>query len=797
MRVNRWLEKAAVLFPMLGFGILIFTLTSPGSKTQSQRLFYLPYQVNQEGQNALDHAKQYIKLNSKEVDQGIFENTLKIKCSDRKKMSQIAEIRLNFLSFTTWSVIDAQIASEDTHASYFTSTEVMQKGTNCSILFKKQPSVTSINSVSSNLILKIRSAGYVDIFACTQMSVEKPISPILWMLFANSRVGEEFCSLDGSFRYSEYGLPEYSKAQLLACTWGMGLEGSKTIYFLIGVAFVLWIIGVSFFLIKGSISNILFPKAVGCSLLFLSSCFILGIIFPPLHGPDESNHFLSFIKTSGHKSLEKDALDLANKGCFQRIHRNRNEKFTSASVMESRSEDWPYYAWISYPLNRSPLGKICWKALGKIIPNENASTAIISLRFANGIFVAFCIFLALSIAETIFKDKNIAPWLSLPVLLVPSVAYYSTVLSNYPFLIGGYVIQMIVLGILWSVSENESLLGRNFAKIGALLGLGISVSLCAADNSMVVLPFWVILVSAFFMNSELTQENNPFSSVKNMLYLIGFLSLVILLICSIVGVISPEHEFLPGKVMDVLNVKIGLANHTFQEGMIFIALYILLLFICVIFSLMIGKGFQKYKAAIYIRKIVIIGLISGLMWGFLTKHHSTPEIEHSKGMGTTAISYAVDVTGAFFRGFFPKKVDWGVVESFWRDLGWLETQLPYTEMEILRMGTGVGLLLLCCYSLGRKNSEGNSLLLAGSFIALVFCTASVGFLYHMVLYDVIGRYILVAYLFALVLASAGYSKLPCFKNASSLGVGNYSLFLPILAACFQSWSWVSVVNRYF
>jgi hypothetical protein len=798
------ITAAAFLATLMGFAWLLLSLHHEGLKTRAERLYYLPYQLVQAEQAKLDEARMPIKLQSREIEPGVYEHTLEIQSSAGERVAQMSELGLELSAPSEWKLISADVTfqgNEGTKKSAnFATSEQKKQGTNSSVLLKAMPKAQDANPGSERGLLTIKSTGSSEISVCVQKSNGKPVSEILWTSVPNAEGDPAYGSLSGWFRYSEEGVPSYSKAQLLAHTWGLGVAGNRVIYTLVGIAFLLWVSGISLLLVHDLMAVKVIPRvlggAVGCTLIFGSICLIFSFIFPPFHGPDETNHFFTYTKIAGKESLEKGALELANKGCFQRIHRRADNKFVLRDALEIRNEEWPHYGSHHYPLDRSPLERVCWKTLGKIMSHENADSVMLQLRVFNGLFVALCLLLALAVAGSIFPMRHLAPWFSAPVLLIPCIAHYSTVVSNYPFLIGGYVIQVVVLGILWASLDSSQISNRNLAKNGALLGLGLGIALCSADNAMVTLPFWGVILPAWLMARRLSEALQT-TGMKDAVVLLGSMIGTLIIFCIALATVSINHSFLPGMTSTKLAQILPVHGSQFVAGIGLIVIYSAALVAFTWLLSVAGPKIYKISWRIPWRTAGFVGLALITIALMLWKAPPVPEIDLSRGANTTAIKYAVTVVGAFADGLFPGQADGMICGSFWRKLGWLETDLPAGLMEFLRVSTGLGVILLMWASLRKSSVNGMGFFAMANILALVGCLMAIGVLYYTVLYNVNSRYILIAYLFAAILAAEGYRRILSGSNASKSRLSIAASCICILAMGIQSWSWVTVLNRYF
>jgi hypothetical protein len=795
---------AAFLATLMGFGWLLLSLHHEGLKTRPERLYYLPYQLVQAEQAKLDEARVPLKLQTREIEPGVYEHTLEIQSSVGESLARMSELGLELSAPSEWMLISAEVnfqGKEGTQkTSNFATLEEKKQGTNSSILLNAMPKAQLANPGMERGLLTIKSTGAAELSVWVQKSNGKPLSPILWTSVANTERGKVYASLSGWFRYSEEGVPIYSKAQLLAYTWGMGVSGNRVIYGFVGIAFLLWISGMGLLLVPDLIANVIprfLTEAIGCSLIMVAICVIFSFLFPPFHGPDETNHFLTYTKIAGKESLEKSALELANKGCFQRIHRRADNKFVSRDALETRNEVWPHYGKNPYPLDRSPLARVCWKKLGMIIEHVNAASVILHLRVSNGLFVSFCLLLALAVAGSIFPMRHLAPWFSSPVLLIPCIAHYSTVVSNYPFLIGGYVIQMVVLGILWATLDSSQISNRNLAKIGGLLGLGLSIALCSADNAMVTLPFWGIVIPVWLM-SQKTDSSNKGSCWIRAGFFLASMGVSVMFASTLTGSAVRGHAFLPGRVLEQIVKVFGGLGGSFAQGICFLSMYLVGIALVLGALCMMAKIIRKITPATTIQKTAIIALGFLVIVVIIAKPPNVPEIDLSRGGGTTGFKYAASVTAAFYSSLLPGVPDDMVATTFWRRLGWQETELPSSLMAILRIGVGIGICLIALLSYRKKDSGKAATFFVGSIAALTACVFAIGMLYYIVLFNVNSRYIIAAYMMAAILAMEGYRGLitKMIGESQSCDVMG-TVFLCYVALAVHFWSSVAIINRYF
>jgi hypothetical protein len=805
---NKIFQRVAILLvymaSIVGFGWLLLSLHHPGLKTRTERLYYLPYQNYQEGVIKQSEARVPLRMSVREVESGIFEHSLEVRSSSVESLARMTELGLELSAPSEWALISAVVTfqgNEGTKNSpYFVTSEPKKQGSNSSILLKAKSGAQNANPRPERWLLTIKSSGTSELSVWAQKSIGKPVSPILWTSVPNTEGGPVYASLSGWFRYSEEGVPNYSKAQLLAHTWGMGVAGNRVIYTLVGIAFLLWVSGINLLLVPKLMTKVIpcyLAGAAGGSLIFTSICLIFSVIFPPFHGPDEVYHFLGYAETSKRENLASNSLEIANLGSFHRIHRIINEKVTSIDLVIENRAEWPPETANPYIAGRSPLGMEIWKGVKGIINDQNAGHAMLQLRVINGLIVAASLLLALAVGGSIFPMRNLAPWFSAPVLLIPCIAHYSTVVSNYPFLIGGYEIQMVVLGILWASLDGLVLSRRHLAKMGGLLGSGMAISLCSADNAMVTLPFWGVILPAFLMVRKTSNISNVVVWPREATALLGSMFGALILFCIALAPFSINHSFLPGTTSSKLAQILPVHGSQFLAGIGLLVVYSAALFAFTSLICVVGLKIWKISFKIPWRTtgFLVLALITIAL--ILWKTPPVPEIGLSRGGNTTAYKYAITLVAAFADGLMPGKADVMICGSFWRKLGWLETDLPAGLMEFLRVSTGLGIILLMWASLRKSSVIGMGFFAMANILALVGCLMAIGVLYYTVLYNVNSRYILVAYLLAAMLAAEGYRRLLSDSNEPKTCLSIDTSCICILAIGIQSWSWVTVLNRYF
>jgi hypothetical protein len=806
LRNNKLTLFFTLFIAIAGFTIFFLDLQQQGLKTRTERLYYLPFQLFQEERTKQAEARVPLRMSVREVESGIFEHTLEIQSSSGENFAQMTELGLDLSAPSEWKLISADITfyeAEGNQAAikFATQEQKKQKKENSSIVLSVVSASPQNNLIPQKGLLVIRAAAARELSIWSQKSAERPVSSILWTLMPNTeeKNGEaNYASLDGWFRYNEVGVPDYSKAKLLAHMWGFGVDGERIIYQLCVLALLLWILGLVLMLGPQILLKVIpdyLSNAMGCSLLFMSICIVFAFIFPPFHGPDEVHHFSGYVETSGQGYLVSKSLEIANLGSFQRIHRKKAEKFTSIDVAIKNQAEWPPDTTRPYFAGRSPLGTAIWKGVKGFINAHNAGLAMLQLRVINGLFVGLCLLLALAVAGSIFPTKNLATWYCAPLLLIPCIAHFSTVVSNYPFLIGGYAIQMVVLGVMWASFDRAIIGVGQLVKIGLLLGVGIGVAICSADNAMAALPFWGLILPGFLAARRIADRSKQLL-MRETKALLGSACGSLILFCAVIGAFSKSQCFLPGMVAAKLNQVLPIGGNDIVAGIVLI----------VTFFVVIGFGIGALFFVSNIVQVLFLRIPWRAVWGILvilaaiimsTYNIRIPEINLSRGGDTDILKYSFSVVIAFFDGFLPGSVDPRVVNSFWRRLAWHDTFLPEFLMEFLRLSMGLGILLIMWKSIAKNSVHGIALFYAMNLVALVMCVATIGALYYVVQYNVNSRYILICYMMAAILSVEGYRRV--YAGISDLACQKDLAFIIICISALgiQICSYITILDRYF
>ena len=790
-----WMRGAAV-FSLLGFVWLFVMLGEDGERSKRENLIYLPYANTTAIHQQQAKRRVALPLAREDAGQGVVRYAVNLQTSAAEQIAcaELLGIEL-YSSSDQLEIIRARltIGGPGRTIAYSSSQSHRMPGGGY-LELAKEDIAANVPTGDQMGKMEIWAKGVNDLSVFLQLAEDRPVSPLLWTNLQEPLDDCHTGSVWGWQQYDNKQLPKFSHAQLLAHMWGWGVGGSPAVYALCAAAGVFWLLGVMcmvYPMFAGAKIAAMLP-ALGCGLLTISIVIVFAVITPPFHGPDEADHFLTYATIAGKAGLADDALSLANAGHFERIKRRPEEKFTSINVERSRKDPWAHYIQIDL-LNRSPLAAIVWKFASCLVSQIKVGTTLLVLRLISGSFVAACLTIALTIASYALRSKTIAPWLAAPFVMIPSVGYFSVMISNYPLLIGGYCMQFVACGMLWADFPTGKMQNRSSISAGILAGAGLGIAFCAAANAVAAMAFWIMILAGYFLATQINSGDTetPWKSIR---CLCGSLLASFYSVCFVVALASPQNSFIPVEV--ITHVPLMKGNGIVAEILLSVAFGVTIL----ASSFFGAKSGQYLKGKQWIMKCHL-ALIVLFVWlvamAVSPRNTAVSNVNCSFSERPPLATYVHEVCGAFIAGFFPGQPDEHVVSYFWRSLGWHDCRLPYWIMDVLRLAVGFGLLLFLTLSLQKHSFPSRATFALGSVLALVTCLIVIAAMYYTFGINVNGRYIIVAFLFAFVLASEGYRGLISRIFVTQMGSAVVAAGLCVLAGALQSASWVAILNRYF
>lgn len=785
--------KGGAWLSLLAFLVLFICIFRSGPATRPEAFFLAPVDEASDGVNS--SKKTILSLDLAGTTGEAHHHSIRLETDMARAL--LASPRIGLLMLTNWSTAEidsAKIVFSEKATQKVTAKYVVKKGTliqeNRKLEFvRTEQSLVPSGSDSQNVTIDIVSSGAPNLAIAGRFTEERPLSKWLWMREKAKDGAPGFASASGWFD-PEKQSRKYSRGQLLAYMWGFGTDGVRVIYSLLLVAVAVSVGGIV------ALTNGFSPirTTLGAVCLFAGSGLIYMTIVPPFQAADEPDHFLTYTRLNNQPLLANDALVLANDGHFERIKFRTDEKFCAADFYSPMSGPWARHIDPNDP-DRSPIAKRVWSYASKLVHSSHAGVAILALRLMNILFVSGCIAISLGLAAWSMPSKGESIFIVAPVLLTPCISYFSTVFSNYPFLIGGYIFQTVALGLIWQQSASGRLAGRALTTAGFLAGSGIVLAVTASDNGIFSLAFWALLIPLLHFLKGLHGSGQGDEGTIPAAFHIAFASPFLLVYLAKI-LHGPNYLILPEILVWSFNNKLHLP---FQQWFSLAALvFVVFPAWCFLASLILGRlgvlcrdsSLLHYGKGIMAALLLFGAGVSLLHWVFPIHEYVQA---HSGG---SLISTVCGFLYNYLEGFGPGPTNWLVVESFWGSFGWLDTPLPKALIDVLRFFCAVGLFALLYLSLATKQPKG---------LGLFFCTVSALMLFAVSLvagywsfhFTVNSRYLVGLYLLTLIVAYEGIRRLLRHAFVGMPPLDLVPSVVCILCMAVQCTAWIAILDRYF
>jgi hypothetical protein len=787
------------LLSVLGFVYLFTLLGTDGRRGAREMFFYVPYATTPTIGQEQYEGRLRANLKKQDLTGGLALFSANLQAMAVRQFAQARKVAFELAAPAgIFEVESARLKFHNTLNSITFELRKPQSLSNGGFL-ELEAAETRMGDLAGlqTATLEIETRGAERIALVLQLPDKQDSLPSLaWSEVSHPSKGLLRGAVSGWLEYRNSAFSSFTRAQLLAHMWGWGVNRSYIIYGFTAACGVFWLIGVFLLVCQSCFAGSLarFTPPLGCGLLFLSTVGVFSIVTPPFHGPDEAPHFLGYVFVSKKSALANEALELARQGHFERIKRRTNECFTSANVQVPRTDAWAYYISPTEP-GRSPLASAAWSLLSQVLDGCGPGLVLLCLRLAGGLFAALLLTTGLVAAAWAAPRWDLSLWLSLPALLVPPIAYYSAVLSNYPYLVGGYLMQAIGFGVLWAAIDAAEKTDR-LEKVGAFLaGAGLAVSICSADNAIAAIGFWSVFIPAYLMARELRQNRGSVIGASTW----EFLSVLVssfFCILAFVALVSPQQTFLPFALQRKLESMVPAPSHSTVITGILVLFWIAVLTAASFVSGVVGRSLLRVKLAPAALRVSLLLVAAGFMLLVAMPAQPAGRADFFAPNRPTLIAYVHGVITSFVKGLAPGEVDEVIVSYFWQRLGWLDCFLPFWSMETLRLLTGGGVLALILTNILVRNRAAQCFLTIGSAAAIVGCLCIVSTAYYMVGYDVNSRYIMVGFLFVGTLAFEGYRRVSDYWLDSDIRRFVLAAVVCLLSATFQSAAWGAVIGRY-
>lgn len=573
--------------------------------------------------------------------------------------------------------------------------------------------------------------------------------------------------------------PDLTRANLLAFMWGPPFTGS---------GIILGVVGLLSLYLGGALALLKSRTPVGLSIATFCLCIGLfgcwSLLTPPLHAPDEPDHFLTFFDKAPESSGKyPDVLAWANRMHFERIKFRPEEGFNGAHTLVALSEPWSSDIAPVDMQTRSTLTFQVWQLLVAKLSTISlpAGAWLYLLRIVNSLAVA----ITFAIACFVISSKRnttgpVYPFIAflMPLLAIPTLAFFLMHVSNYGFSIAGYV---VCCASLFLLKESGCRKTGGELSCGILLGLGMAISILSSRSAfpMFALLFFVLLTRSFF-------EKIPSRNTSSFWIAFGLSFLITLQLSD--AVFQNHIISIMDGILEKLGILQGKSSFELVEGLIGIVLLILL---------SIESSIQKARTTfknggytsnntrtVYFVISLIFTVVAVAAIGSPGKLANN-QIAHP----LQGLQYVWPVLIRFVDELFVLSVpDFYLTASFWGGFGWLDRRLPPLMIYLLKMVPLGALFAYGFHAIRHQEKQQIFLKVAIFFVAAVFLVGVSA--YAVVPINLHGRYLIFPYmLLMLPVMSLMQSALAVRFQLPGLLIGSLLLMHTVL------WCWL--LNKYF
>jgi hypothetical protein len=404
---------------------------------------------------------------------------------------------------------------------------------------------------------------------------------------------------------------------------------------------------------------------------FAALCIAYAVLVPPLQAPDEPDHLLTFGRTASNLSFGKRLLFYANDLHFERIKYRADEKFTVADLEVNRYTTWAGH--VSHLSNgRSLLTDALWSwgGLGRHLGKADPWVTIMVLRLLNGLIATAAVLWGLLLLTRGGRRADQIPVEAFLVALalIPTLAFFTMHVSNYAFVIAGYLLQASALPLLLDP--------KPWSKTTAFtLGVGVGLSLAGGRVGLLTPVFWGPLLTAHFLYQD------PKATVRE-----GYTRLVVMAL-GFASVLAFTH-LVSGASLARNPLLAGFGQIPAEVGT---KLGVLGLAACLCLPLLRFVKVPRWtwrRGPTLVASVVLAGLYLHTAFGV---HHAVPDIEGASRVSLTAYLRYVEQAFALFMGLGPS--DGYIVKTFFGGYGWLEAPIRDEVLALIRFLPALGIAL--------------------------------------------------------------------------------------------------------
>lgn len=483
--------------------------------------------------------------------------------------------------------------------------------------------------------------------------------------------------------------PGRRRIELLGYVWDVS-DSSTWIWGSVGLALLLIFVG-SVGVIPARASTSAVGRATGVGALGLGLALLYVVLVPPLQAPDEPDHMLAFTHVAGRPELADTLATLARRGHFERIRFRVAEHFRTADVAHPFPTAWGPSVFAPSVATRSLTTWFWWKLLAPALEHLSAPGSILALRLANAVVFAVCLGLAAALLLSTSGMQVVAPHaVCLALLLIPTLPFFSTHVSEFALLTSTYVVLAAAITALFLDGDRVHLLG---------LPLGLATSLVLAGGRS-GLPFAVTLAAAVAGRVLLGSPNQDARGATRRSVIfwaglaIGLAMFAVLFTPDFRDGVLPADA---GRVPDWFRS----AAELFRRHPSYVAIVI-----PVGLALELGMTWTRRRIpapgrlATGLAKVACALAAAAVLTSvFLSAFVRYPALGFAEGVSppSSAGAYALEVLRVAATGFRIGNHDWLLSATFWEGFGWLDTMPGDGLVTLLILLTALGLVTLLAH----------------------------------------------------------------------------------------------------
>lgn len=465
-------------------------------------------------------------------------------------------------------------------------------------------------------------------------------------LFLNLKP-EENLYLLGTAVYTSLGGSVFSRLEKISKLWS--LPTSVVAIMLMGSLLAV-LVGLVFFW-RGS--------AFSVGLVCLGISMSTALIVPPLQGPDEPDHFWSYLKITGQGNEIEQLKAFAKRVHLERVKFRRHETFSSFDVQSSHHKHWSDHVAAANVKKRSYLSTLYWKGIGSLLRGNSFTLQLLGMRFLSVVFLSLLLGFVASFGMI---------YLMAAFMLVPFLPYSSSYHSDYNVLT---CLVTLFMALTYRASFS---LNKKWAEYGFAAGYAIIASLFLLEprSAIPIIGLGCALVAGYRLDRGKKNKAKWFWLVSGAI----FCSLLLLYSAMEIQSFNYKLYWLRMKShpsLDTVWVALGCAC---------------LGFLCLQLIEVASVKLDSIRRSLIpdrFRDYLWIAIALSLFASLFVPLPNLPDIEQDKSVKLS--SYLVDIYSVYFIWFRLTEIDHYIHATYLAGFGWLETIPSVTYLAYLIAAT--------------------------------------------------------------------------------------------------------------